>query len=356
MTDDTARTGRAAVLDRWRRSPMLLRHLAAALAAFLGIVLLTSVTDPFTNLRIATIGYHLVAVAGLALLIGVSGQISLGHGAFMFIGAYTMALLVIHVPGSPLWANLLLAIAASCAAGVAVGAATARLHGPYLAGATLILAVGLPAVALRYPEALGGSNGLTFSVAGTPPALSDTVPDPRWQSWVVWLAVLLALVVVANVSRGRLGRRLRAVRDDEAAAALSGLRPGRLRTVAFVISAGCGGLAGALQAYLLGTATPSSFGLALSLSLLAAVVLGGLGSLWGALWGALALVYVEVWGHDAAEALGLSDHVANNLPIALFGAALIAIVLLWPSGVQGGLARLGAAVRTRRIGPGGRPD
>ncbi|WP_046468430.1 branched-chain amino acid ABC transporter permease [Allosalinactinospora lopnorensis] len=339
--------GLGAVVARWNALPMLARHGAAALAAFLGIVLLTSATDSLADLRIASVGFSMLAVAGLGLLVGMSGQISLGHGAFMFIGAYTMALLVIHQPAFPLWFNLLLSIAVSCVAGVLVGAATARLHGPYLAGATLALAVGLPALALRFPEFLGGSNGLSFTTRGAPPGLAELVPATRWQAWGVWLAVLLALVVLANIGNGRLGRRMRAIRDDETAAALAGLRVGRIKVLAFVISAGCGGLAGALQAYLLGTATPSTFGVALSLTLLAVLVLGGLGSLWGALWGALALVYIEVWGDELAHALALDTDVANNLPIVLYGVLLIAIVLIWPGGIHGALRHLGSRLRPR---------
>ncbi|GAA3766868.1 branched-chain amino acid ABC transporter permease [Salinactinospora qingdaonensis] len=331
---------RGGIAARWAAMPLLARHLLGALAAFAAVVALTSMTDSLTDLRIASIGYYTLAVAGLGLLVGFSGQISLGHGAFMFIGAYTTALLVTNVPMVPLWLNLVITVVASCVAGVLVGAASARLHGPYLAGATLTLAVGLPAVALRFPEVLGGSNGLSFSTRGAPPALAGVIPDTRWQAWAVWLAVLLALVALATISKGRLGRQMRAIRDDESAAALAGIKVGRTKVVAFVISAGCGGLAGGLQAYLLGTATPSSFSVVLSLSLLAALILGGMGSLWGALWGALALVYFEVWGETLADALELESKVSNNLPIVLYGVILIAVVLAWPQGIQGALSRL----------------
>jgi len=153
--------------------------------------------------------------------------------------------------------------------------------------------------------------------------------------------------VLATLSRGRLGRRLRAIRDDEAAAAMAGIPVGRTKVTAFVISAGCGSLAGACEAYLLGTATPSSFSLALSLSLLAALVLGGLGSLWGAFWGALALVYLELAGKELADLLGLSSSVADNVPLVFFGTLLIVIVMAWPMGIHGALSRLSGVVRRR---------
>jgi branched-chain amino acid transport system permease protein len=317
---------------------LLLRHTLLALAALAAVVLLTAVVDPFTNVRIATVGYYLVAVAGLTLLTGGNGQISLGHGAFMFIGAYTVALLVIYVPSLPFWLDLLLAGVVAGLAGVLTGAAAARLHGPYLAGATLGLAVGLPAITQRFPDFLGGSNGLAFTVNSRPAGLD--ISQTQWQAWVVWITALLVLVVLANVVRGRFGRTLRAVRDDEVAAALSGIHIGRTKIFAFLLSAACGGLAGGLQAYLLGTAAPGSFTVALSLSLLAAMVLGGVGSLWGALWGALALVYVPAWANDLTHGLELGTNITQNLPLAVFGTVLIAGVLVFPRGIHGAFTRL----------------
>lgn len=329
--------------EKRRTLPPVLVHALAAAGALAVVVALTLVTDEFTNLRIATIGYYLVAVAGLTLLTGLTGQVSLGHGAFMFIGAYTVALLVRRVPSFPLWADLLLASAAGGLAGLLAGAAAARLRGPYLAGATLALAVGLPALTRKFPDFLGGSNGLSFTVHSRPAGV--TVPELRWQTWIVWLSVLLALVLVVNIVRGRPGRDFRAVRDDEVAAAVSGIAVGRTKILAFLVSAVCGGLAGGLQAFLLGTAAPGSFTPALSLSLLAAVVLGGLGSLWGALWGAVALVYFQAWSEDLADALHLNTDVANNLPLAVYGVILIVVVLAFPRGIQGGVQRLGALFR-----------
>ncbi|MDS1271353.1 branched-chain amino acid ABC transporter permease [Lipingzhangella sp. LS1_29] len=324
-------------MTRWNTLPMLVRHILAALAALLIVVAATSITDQITDIRIARIGFYLVALAGLSILIGYSGQISLGHGAFMFVGAYTTALLILNAPMVPLWLNLLLAVAVSCVAGLLVGAATSRLHGPYLAGATLALALGLPELALRFPDVLGGNIGLTFQTRGAPDFLGTMVPSTQWQAIVVWLVVLLALVVLANISKGRLGRQMRALRDDETAAAMCGIQVGWTKVVAFVISAGCGGLAGALQAYTLGTASPDTFSVVLSLTLLAVLVFGGLGSLWGAFWAAVAMVYIEVWGDEVRRTLELPTNVANNLPLVLYGVLLILVIRLWPGGIQGAL-------------------
>lgn len=328
--------------------PLPVRHLLLAALGLAAVAGLLSVTGDLTALRIAAVGYTMLAVAGLQLLVGGSGQVSLGHGAFMMIGAYSMALLVLHQPTLPLAANLGVIVVVSVAAGVAVGAATARLHGPYLAGATLILAVGLPGLAHRFHAFLGGSNGLNIRTAGAPPFLDGLVTTSEWRALVVWTTVVLGLAVLATISAGRLGRRMRAIRDDETAAAMAGVPVGATKVVAFVIASAAGGLAGGLQAYVLGTVTPSSFTLVLSLTLLAALVLGGIGSLWGALWASIAIVYLDVWATDLARAANLGRNAENNLPVVFFGVVLILVLRFWPLGVHGALRSLGARLRAVR--------
>ena len=329
----------------WKALPLPVRHLALAALALTAVLGLLLATSDMNALRVATVGYTMLAIAGLQLLVGGSGQVSLGHGAFMMIGAYTMALLILHQPMLPLAVNLLVVVGVSVVAGLAVGAATARLHGPYLAGATLVLAVGLPGLTHRYHEVLGGSNGLTIRTAGAPPFLEGIVSTTAWQALVVWTTVVLALALLATISSGRLGRRMRMIRDDETAAAMSGVPVGGTKVVAFVVSAAAGGLAGGLQVYVLGTATPSTFTLALSLTLLAALVLGGIGSLWGALWAAIAVVHLELWASDLARALDLSRDAENNLPIVFFGIVLFLVIRFWPLGVHGALQSLRTRLR-----------
>lgn len=330
--------------------PLPVRHLLLAALGLAAVAGLLFVTGDLTALRVAAVGYTMLAVAGLQLLVGGSGQVSLGHGAFMMIGAYTMALLVLHQPSLPLAANLGVIVVVSVVAGVAVGAATARLHGPYLAGATLILAVGLPGLAHRYHQLLGGSNGLNIRTAGAPPFLDGLVTTSEWRALVVWTTVVLGLAALATISAGRLGRRMRAVRDDETAAAMAGVPVGATKVAAFVIASAAGGLAGGLQAYVLGTVTPGSFTLVLSLTLLAALVLGGIGSLWGALWASIAIVYLDVWATDLARAADLGRDVENNLPVVFFGVVLILVLRFWPLGVHGALRDLGARLRVAGSG------
>ena len=151
-----------------------------------------------------------------------------------------------------------------------------------------------------------------------------------------------------NLVHSRVGRSLRATRDDEIAASLCGLNIARQQTLAFVVSAACAGLGGGLYAVVLNLATPSAFPLTLSLSLLTGVVVGGLGSLAGAAWGAAMLVLLPSWTNDLAHSLSLSTNAQGNLPYAIYGLVLIIVMLAWPTGIQGGLGALKGYMTTKR--------
>ena len=328
----------------------LLRHLAIAAVAGVALFLLSGRLSQFNNLQLATMAYYFVAVAGLTVLTGSNGQISLGHGALMAVGGYTTAkLLGEDGTGPPLALVLVGAAVAGAIAGLLAGAAAARLRGPYLAGATLALAVGLPALALRFPGFLGGSDGLTVFPPTPPAGLGESFALERWQACIACAAALIAYVVLANLERSRLGRDFRAVRDDEVAAELAGLPVARTQVLAFVVSAACAGLAGGLLVVVTSLVAPGAFPLALSVALLTGVILGGLGSLAGAVWGAAALALIPTWADDASKALGLPTDVQANLALAVYGAVLIGVMLAAPRGIQGALRAL--TQRTRRSMP-----
>jgi branched-chain amino acid transport system permease protein len=318
----------------------LLRHLVAAVVAGAVIWALSVQLNAFRDFQMAEIAVYVVAIAGLSILIGLSGQISLGNGAFMAVGAYTAALLMMHL-NWPLWAVFPASAVVAAAGGAVVGLAAARLHGPYLAGATLMLAVALPSLANQFPGVFGGDQGLSVNVFA-PAALGANFPQTRWLAWVCALAALVTLVILANLARSRVGRNWRAVRDNPVAAALAGLNVARLRVLAFIVSAACAGLAGAMLAVTTSLVSPGSFTLSLSIALLAGAVLGGLGTLTGALWGALVIVLVPTYVTDVATSHGLSGGVAANIPIAAYGLVLIVVMLIFPQGIQGGLRRLAA--------------
>jgi branched-chain amino acid transport system permease protein len=148
---------------------------------------------------------------------------------------------------------------------------------------------------------------------------------------------LVTLVLLANLSRGRTGRDWRAVRDDEVAAALAGVNVARARVLAFVVSAACAGLAGSLLAIVTSLVAPGSFTITVSITLLTAAVIGGLGTLPGAIWGSLLVVLVPTYATDVATSHGLSASVGANIPIVAYGVILIVVMLAFPQGIQGAL-------------------
>jgi branched-chain amino acid transport system permease protein len=316
----------------------LARHLAAAICVAVVIAALSVRLGSYRDYQMAEVAAYVAAVAGLTVLIGLSGQISIGNGAFMAIGGYAAALLLLHL-GWPLELVFAAATVIAAAAGAIVGIAAARLRGPYLAGATLMLAVALPSVADQYAGVFGGDQGLPVTIT-TPAFLGPTFPPTRWLAWLTCAAALITLVLLANLGRSRVGRSWRAVRDDEVAASLSGLNVARLRVLAFVVSAACAGLGGALLAVVTGIVAPGAYTLTLSIGLLTAAVLGGLGSLPGALWGSLLLVLVPSYLTNVAASHGLSGAASSSVPIAAYGVVLIVVMLVFPAGIQGGLRRL----------------
>ena len=329
----------------------LARSLAWAVLAAVLVVVVSDLVSAYNDLQLATGAYYFAALAGLTVLAGQSGQISLGHGALMAVGAYTVALLI----GNEGWALLpaiVAAVAVSVIVGIPVGAAASRLRGPYLAGATLAFAVGLPALADKFPTLLGGENGLTINPPIPPSWLGADFPLERWEAWIAGAGAVVVLFVLYNVMASGVGRSFRAVRDDEIAASLCGLSVGRTQTTAFILSAGCAGLGGALLAVVLQLAQPGAFPLQLSLSLLTGVVLGGLGSLVGAVWGAALLTLLPNWTTDLAHSFSLSTKVSANLPLAIYGIVLIAAMIVWPSGIQGGLRAIFGRLRSGRLRSG----
>ena len=334
------------------RASTLLRSLGLVVVVGVVLLLVTASLSAYRNLQLADGAYYFCVLAGLTVLAGSSGQISLGHGAFMAVGAYTVAKL--SNAGWALIPELAAGVLVTLVVGIFVGMAASRLRGPYLAGATLAFAVGLPALADKFPTFLGGENGLTINPPTPPTSLGANFPLERWQAWIACAGALVVLFVFYNVTHSAIGRSLRAVRDDEIAASLAGLRVGRRQTLAFTLSAAAAGLGGGLLAVVSGTVAPGAFPLQLSLTLLAGVVIGGLGSLWGAAWGAALLVLLPNWSTDIANSFSLSTNVSHNLPIAVYGLVLIGAMLAWPSGIQGAVRAIAAGVRTRIAARAGR--
>lgn len=283
------------------------------------------------------------------MLTGLNGQISLGHGALMAVGAYTTALLLQGGADTlPIVIVFLVAALVTVVVGAVVGVAAARLHGPYLAGATLALAVAVPAFAIYFDELLGGEQGLRIRPPRVPDWFADGVyfvsaneaGTEKYLAYVGWFTLIVVMVLLANLVTGRIGRVWRAVRDDEVAAELAGLRLGRVRVLAFVVSAACAGLAGAVLGLVVRLAAPSAFTIVLSLGLLTAVVVGGLGSLPGALLGSALLVFLPPAVVQVGGAFGLDDTRSAQLAPLVHGVVLVLVILLAPAGVAGLIRRL----------------
>ena len=338
------------LIQRFRARGTLLTHsvlgLAFVIAAALAIWGLDSING-FLVFQLSSVTYIAIAAAGLTVLTGLNGQLSLGHGALMAIGAYTTALLVKANTDLNPAIVMAISVAVTAVGSVVVGAAAARLRGPYLAGATLGLAVGLPGVAVRFSNVFGGDAGLNVPALSTPDALNP-LPAEVWVAWIGLIPAAITFILLANLIGTRYGRDFRAIREDEVASSLHGIRVAQTQVVAFVLSGACAGLAGSLLAYTTNGAAPGSFPLTLSLLLLAAIVIGGIGTLTGAVWGALVIVFVPDWISTFNDTLRLPSTVRDELPLALFGAVFIFAMLAFPHGIQGGIHRLLLWRMTRR--------
>jgi branched-chain amino acid transport system permease protein len=341
-----ALTWRAAHLPR----QPLLRHLLFAVPA--GVVLWYATTrlSSYNNYQVGEIAAYVVALVGLSLLTGVSGQISLGNGAFMAVGAYTFALLQNHTAGNFVL-ELLAATGVAAAAGVVLGLPATRLKGPYLAGMTLLFALAVPSIADKWPATFGGDQGLTTTVPTAPGSLTAE----EWLAWIQILAALVVMVLVANVLSSRFGRAFAAVRDDEIAASLTGIHIARTKVMAFAISAGCAGLGGALLALSTGVVSTGEFPYPLSIQLLAAMILGGSGTIVGMVWGGILLVYIPQWSTSLSSDFNLGTGANAYLATIIFGLVLIVAMMVAPNGIQGGVRWAWGRLTRPRKGPSDAP-
>jgi branched-chain amino acid transport system permease protein len=291
---------------------------------------------------VARVGIFFVAILGLNILTGYTGQISLGHGAFMAIGGYTTAILYRDHAGSLPWHSALstipLSAAAAFAIGVVVGIPAARLSGVYLALATFAVALVVPALANKYTHFSGGRDGILLPIR-----------TGHWSYVSAWSIAGGMLVLAWLFLRGRLGRAWRAIRDSDIAAVSAGVNPTMYKTLAFAVSAAFAGVAGSLFVLLSGLAQPDEFGLLLSVELLIGVAVAGLGSLWGILPGAFFVYYLRVGAQGTS--IGFLNQHKYAAPV-LQGIAVILVMFVLPTGFAGLLRRL-AAPATRLTNSGG---
>ena len=422
-----------------------LSHLAIVFVIWAALMQINDGIDPLMSYYLALAAMYATAMFGMVILVGLSGQVSLGNGALMAIGGYVFALTSLNwqtVPilgwqWNPIW-SMIFAGFGGIAVGLIIGWIGARLRGPYLAGLTLGIAVGIPAIATRFPEIFGGETGLMLTVpyptGGYAPTVElapideaplDEVPleqapleqapleqapldtetagagdmltadnfpsgesspaagdmltadnfpsaesspsalalpsdaalpsdiDPiaggdallagsafvleRWQASLAVTAACIIGFLALNLVRGRQGRIWRAVRDDEVAAAVSGISPAGSKISAFVVSSFFAAIAGAVFAQILSYVGPGAFGLGLSLSLLVGVVLGGRASLGGAIIGGVLLVALPQLVFNIAGDRGWPANVTDNAPNLVYGLLVVLVVLIAPGGILGSL-------------------
>jgi branched-chain amino acid transport system permease protein len=267
---------------------------------------------------------YAIVLLGLNILTGYNGQISLGHGAFYAIGAYTAAILMDKF-GVPYWVTVPLGGAVCLVFGFLFGLPALRLHGHYLALATFALAVAMPQI-LKYKgieDWTGGVQGIVI-IKPDPPA-SVPLNQDQWL-YLLTLAVAVVMFVLAwNLIHSRVGRAWMALRDHPIAAEAMGVNSALYKASAFGISALYTGVAGALGAIVVQFVAPDSFTGVLSINFLIGVVIGGLASISGAIWGALFIQFVP----------NIADQISKAAPWAIYGIFMIAFAYAMPTGVAG---------------------
>ncbi len=292
------------------------------LAAFVAAgVVLPHVVSDFRLVQFASVGVYFIAIYGLNVLTGYNGQISLGHGAFMAIGGYTSAILIVH-HGWTDWATIPVAGLVAGVAGLAFGIPALRLSGLYLALATFALAVSMPSLIKKWESQTGGSSGL----------LINTFHSNLWYFRATWITAGVVFVLGWLLLQTKLSRAWRAIRDSEIAATSMGINLALYKTAAFGISALYAGVAGSLLVILSFGANPGSFPIQLSTYLVVGLAVAGLGSLVGLLAGAAFVEYVQVYAPSISKSPGV--------PTLAFGVALVLVMFLLPGGASGLLRRV----------------
>ncbi len=328
--------------DRVRR--VVFPVAAFAVVAVVALALPAFVSD-FRAQQFAYVSIYLIALLGLNVLTGYTGQISLGHGAFMAVGGYTSAILMIDYGVKDVWTIPIAALVAGTA-GFLVGIPALRLSGLYLALATFAIAVATPGLIKRFEHFTGGGSGINlFGVDELTASLEPVTvlgAELNFNNWLYYLSTSIALVLYVLawlLLRGRTGLAFRSVRDSETAAVSFGVSLARYKTLAFGVSAAYAGVAGSLFAIATTFVNPDTFPIALSIFLLVGVVVGGLGSLLGMIAGAVFIQFLPLWAQGVSKSPGA--------PAVVYGAVLIAVMFVLPDGFAGLLHRAWRLLRRR---------
>lgn len=269
----------------------------------------TGIIDSYTFMNIAPLAINIILAVSLNLITGITGQFSLGHAAFMAVGAYTSAILTSNF-GMPFIVGIIGAAFMAAVAGVFIGIPTLRLKGDYLAIATLGFGEIIKTLLLNN-EYVGGASGFNYI--------------PLYTNWTwLFLMVVLTIVVISNFIKSKSGRACIAIREDEIAAEAMGINTTFYKVLAFAIGALFAGIAGALYGGYLSFITPESFGFMKSIDILVIVVFGGMGSITGSIVGAIAISFISIVLQGIPE-----------LRMVIYSVILFIIMVYRPQGIMG---------------------
>ncbi len=307
--------------ERYEQDLLLVRGSQAWVALVIGAVALFGlplVTKGYLIYNVTLFFVYALVAISLGVLVGLTGQVSLGHAGFLAAGAYTQAVLTDY--GLPFYLSVPGAILVAGILGFVIGVPALRLEGPYLAIATLGFGLAIQQILTNW-RFVGSSTG---RLVDRPEIFGIDFYGDRAFYWLVAVIALLACLAIFNLERSHVGRAFRALRDADLAAQMSGIGLARYKTLAFVISAGLAGLAGALYGPLVGYITPESFNLLLSVKFLLMIIVGGFGFLPGAIIGAGFITGLDLY---------LSTFRAWSQLV--FGLVVIAVMMLEPAGLYG---------------------
>jgi branched-chain amino acid transport system permease protein len=322
------------------RRPALWVTAAAIVLAF-SVPFLVSDYDLFNLCRVMALA---MCVASLNLVMGYSGQVSLGHGAIFGIGGYATMMSIAYL-GLPVPLGLLVGVVVCMVVGVVIGLPAVRLGGFNLGLLTILIAALFPLFLYRFSDLTGGQAGVVLPVRPFPspfPALTHQ----QWMYIVILALLVLVLLLLHRVVAGRTGRALASMRAGRILAVSQGVKVDRIKVQMFVISSAIAGLAGGLYGLVLGLVVPESYPLILSITLLVASVIGGSRSWLGAIAGAVIVIYLPTW--SSALVPGEASAYFAQL---VFAVVLGLCVVLAPNGLAGGVHSVLRALRSRLASP-----
>ncbi len=320
-----------------RRDPGRLPH-RTALAVFLAVVAAAPLAFPshyYLNVMVFA-GIHVLLATGLNLVLGYTGQVSLGHAAFYGLGAYGSGVLTAKYGMNP-WVAMAAALALALVVAIVIGVPSLHLQGYYLGMATLGFGIILYILFVELGWLTGGPSGLVgipeLSLLGL-----RLNTDLRYY-YLVWIVVAAVLLASFNLVDSRMGRALRAIQGDETAASTMGINTWVVKLRVFVVAAGVAALAGSLYAHYMTFLSPESFGFGFSIDLVVMVIVGGSRSVWGGVLGALLLTILP----EYLRAL-------KDYDILVYGVVVIVVVMFAPTGIAGALESLARRWTGRTVG------